>query len=73
MLKDYLEMISKAEMLKGYEKKDGKICFMGDDIDVIIVTVITSETGDSVEAIFLKSTEELIDINVKHVCTCKHK
>lgn len=72
MLQEFLNMVSKAEMLGRFEQKDGQICYMGDDIDVIIVTVFTSENGDCVEAVFHKGTEELIDMNTKHVCTCGH-
>jgi predicted dinucleotide-binding enzyme len=45
---------------------------MGDQISVIIITVPTNEVGDAVEAIFHEGTETLIDMNVKHVCTCGH-
>lgn len=71
MLDSFIEMINQADMLSGYEKKDDKITLYGEVIDVVVVTVPTSE-HDYIEAIFHKGTETLIDINVRHQCTCGH-
>lgn len=51
---------------------EGTINCDGDDIEVYKVTVSTSETGDCLEAVFHKGTEELVDLNVIHKCTCGH-
>lgn len=71
-MEQFLEMIKQADMLAGYTKKEDTIQYDGETVEVYIVTVPTSESGDAVEAIFHKGTETLIDMNVKHICTCEH-
>lgn len=71
-MEQFLEMIKQADMLAGYTKKEDTIQYDGEIVEVYIVTVPTSESGDAVEAIFHKGTETLIDMNVKHICTCGH-
>lgn len=70
MLNDFINMISQADLLNGYKREDSKILFNGEHVEVVIITVETNDYGDSVEAIFHKGTETLIDMNVKHKCSC---
>ena len=72
MLENYIEMIKQADMLGKYDVRDDKVLIEGEYVDVVIVTVTTSDSGDTVEAIFHKGTDTLFDMNVKHVCTCGH-
>lgn len=70
MLKEFIEMINDADMLNGCTQRDDVIIVEGEPIEVVIVTIVTSDSGDSVEVIFHKGTDTLFDMNVKHVCTC---
>lgn len=56
----------------GVEVTESTVNCDGEDVAVYKVTVSTSETGDCLEAVFHKGTEELIDLNVIHKCTCGH-
>jgi hypothetical protein len=70
MLDEYKNMISHADMLAGFKESESKINYMGEMVDVIIITTPTNELGDAVEAIFHKGTETLVDMNVIHTCSC---
>ena len=72
MLEQFKEMVNQADMLHGFEEREDTINFMGENTAVVIVRVVTSETGDAVEAMFHKGTETLIDLKPIHVCTCGH-
>lgn len=72
MLEQFIEMIKQADMISGFELKDDTVIYDGENIEVTIVKVPTSDTGDFVEAIFHKGTDTLIDMNAVHKCSC-HK
>ena len=72
MLNQFLNMIKQADMLSSFNKEEGTVVYDGENVDVIVVTVPTSDTGDFVQAIFHKGTETLIDMNAVHKCSC-HK
>lgn len=71
-MNEFIKMIEQADMLTGYSKEEETINYDGETVEVYIITVPTSDKGDAVEAIFHKGTETLIDMNVKHICTCGH-
>lgn len=71
-MNEFIKMIEQADMLTGYSKEEGTINYDGETVEVYIITVPTSDSGDAVEAIFHKGTETLVDMNVKHICTCGH-
>lgn len=72
MMQEYLDMIESATMPLSYNVEDSTIQFGGGEVEVSIVTVSVNANGDTVEAIFHKGTDTLVDMNVKHNCTCGH-
>lgn len=71
-LDSYRKMLKEADMLSDIRECETSMMYNGESLDVVIVSAIVSETGDAVEATFHKGTETLIDLNIKHVCTCGH-
>ena len=70
MLEQFIAMIRQADMLIGFEQEDDTVIYDGENVEVTVVKVPTSDTGDFVEAIFHKGTDTLIDMNAVHKCTC---
>lgn len=69
-LENFIDMVSHAFMPLNYTKTDDIIVYEGEEVSVIRVKVFVSESGDYCEAVFHKGTEDLLDMNIKHICTC---
>ena len=70
MLDLFNKMLNGAEMISHYSMVEDTIVYDGDEISVYAVIIPTDEIGNAVKAIFHKGTEELIDFQIVHVCTC---
>ena len=69
---ELLKMLDAGVFISNHTIKDGVITYQGEEVETSVVTVKTNEIGDTVEFIFHRGCGFLIDMNVKHVCTC-HK
>lgn len=72
MIQNFVEMINQADMLNGCTTREDNISVCGENVDVVIVSVVVDDMGNSIEAVFHKGTETLIDMNIKHICMCKN-
>lgn len=70
MLQNYIDMLKSSVMPLNYDVKDVVVYLDGEYVEAVLVTVVVNATGDTVGVVFHKGTDTLIDMNIKHVCTC---